>query len=59
MGPHAHLHPRLGGRSSSISGGCSPLPGPLNRRPRQGDFSMEFHKEAHDEGSWKPQLCER
>jgi len=38
---------------------CSPLPGPLNGRPCQGDFSVEFHKEAHDEGSWKPQLCER
>lgn len=35
---------------------CIPLQGPLNRRPSQEDFSVEFHKEAHDEGSWKPQL---
>lgn len=39
-------------------GGCSLLLGPLNRHPHQGNFSVEFHKEAHDEGSWKPQLCE-
>lgn len=50
------MHPRQGGRSPAILGEQQ---GPLNWHPSQEDFSVEFHKEAHDEGSWKPQLFKR